>query len=33
VLGVVGGSTPWNFPVLLAIWKIAAAFVAGNTMC
>ena len=31
-LGVVGGITPWNFPVLLAVWKIAPALVAGNTM-
>lgn len=31
-LGVVGGITPWNFPLLLAIWKIAPALVAGNTM-
>lgn len=31
-VGVVGGITPWNFPVLLAIWKIAPALVAGNTM-
>src|SRR3546814_18381688 len=31
-LGVVGGITPWNFPVLLAIWKIAPALVAGNNM-
>lgn len=31
-LGVVAGITPWNFPVLLAIWKIAPALVAGNTM-
>ncbi|HKR90134.1 MAG TPA: aldehyde dehydrogenase family protein [Phenylobacterium sp.] len=31
-LGVVGGITPWNFPMLLAIWKIAPALVAGNTM-
>ena len=31
-LGVVGGITPWNFPVLLAIWKIAPALAAGNTM-
>ncbi len=31
-LGVVGAITPWNFPVLLAIWKIAPALVAGNTM-
>ena len=31
-LGVVGAITPWNFPILLAIWKIAPALVAGNTM-
>lgn len=31
-LGVIGGITPWNFPMLLAIWKIAPALVAGNTM-
>lgn len=31
-LGVVGAITPWNFPVLLAIWKIAPALAAGNTM-
>lgn len=31
-LGVVGAITPWNFPLLLAIWKIAPALVAGNTM-
>ncbi|NML90664.1 aldehyde dehydrogenase family protein [Sphingobium sp. TB-6] len=31
-LGVVGAITPWNFPVLLAIWKIAPALVAGNTI-
>jgi acyl-CoA reductase-like NAD-dependent aldehyde dehydrogenase len=31
-LGVVAGITPWNFPVLLAVWKIAPALVAGNTM-
>ena len=30
-LGVVGGITPWNFPVLLAVWKIAPALLAGNT--
>jgi acyl-CoA reductase-like NAD-dependent aldehyde dehydrogenase len=29
-LGVVGGITPWNFPVLLAIWKIAPAVLTGN---
>ena len=31
-LGVVGGITPWNFPILLAVWKIAPALIAGNTM-
>ena len=29
-LGVVGGIVPWNFPILLAIWKIAPALVTGN---
>jgi len=31
-LGVIGGITPWNFPILLAIWKIAPAIAAGNTI-
>ncbi|MGU7785073.1 aldehyde dehydrogenase family protein [Burkholderia sp. PU8-34] len=31
-IGVVGAITPWNFPLLLAIWKVAPALVAGNTM-
>jgi aldehyde dehydrogenase (NAD+) len=31
-VGVVGGISPWNFPVMLAIWKIAPALLAGNTM-
>lgn len=31
-LGVVCGIAPWNFPVNLAIWKIAPALLAGNTM-
>jgi len=31
-LGVVGGIVPWNFPVLLAIWKIAPALMSGNTI-
>jgi len=29
-LGVVGGIVPWNFPVFLAIWKIAPALMTGN---
>jgi acyl-CoA reductase-like NAD-dependent aldehyde dehydrogenase len=31
-LGVVCGIVPWNFPVLLAVWKIAPALMAGNTL-
>jgi len=31
-LGVVAAITPWNFPVVLASWKIAPALLAGNTM-
>jgi acyl-CoA reductase-like NAD-dependent aldehyde dehydrogenase len=31
-LGVVGAITPWNFPISLAIWKIAPALRAGNTV-
>ena len=31
-LGVVGAITPWNFPLLLAVWKTAPALVAGNTI-
>jgi acyl-CoA reductase-like NAD-dependent aldehyde dehydrogenase len=30
--GVVGAITPWNFPVMLAVWKIAPALLAGNTV-
>lgn len=30
--GVVGAITPWNFPVLLGVWKIAPALLAGNTL-
>ena len=31
-LGVVGAITPWNYPLILAVWKIAPALLAGNTM-
>jgi len=31
-LGVVAAITPWNFPLALAMWKIAPALLAGNTM-
>ena len=30
--GVVAAITPWNYPVSLAVWKIAPALLAGNTM-
>jgi acyl-CoA reductase-like NAD-dependent aldehyde dehydrogenase len=31
-LGVVGAIAPWNFPILLACFKIAPALLAGNTV-
>jgi acyl-CoA reductase-like NAD-dependent aldehyde dehydrogenase len=31
-MGVVAAITPWNFPLILASWKIAPALLAGNTM-
>jgi acyl-CoA reductase-like NAD-dependent aldehyde dehydrogenase len=31
-MGVVAAITPWNFPIVLASWKIAPALLAGNTM-
>jgi acyl-CoA reductase-like NAD-dependent aldehyde dehydrogenase len=31
-LGVVCAIAPWNFPVLLSIWKVSFALLAGNTM-
>lgn len=31
-LGVVAAIAPWNFPLLLGIWKVAPALVSGNTM-
>ncbi len=31
-LGVVGQIIPWNFPFLLAAWKVAPALAAGNTI-
>jgi acyl-CoA reductase-like NAD-dependent aldehyde dehydrogenase len=30
--GVIGAITPWNYPVMLAVWKIAPALLAGNTV-
>src|SRR3984885_1047314 len=29
-LGVVGKIIPWNFPILMAVWKLAPALAAGN---
>ena len=31
-IGVVGGIVPWNFPMLLGVWKIASALLTGNTV-
>ncbi|GBC84291.1 Aldehyde dehydrogenase PuuC [bacterium HR11] len=31
-LGVCAAITPWNFPLLLAVWKIAPALACGNTV-
>jgi acyl-CoA reductase-like NAD-dependent aldehyde dehydrogenase len=31
-VGVVGAITPWNFPLLQAMWKIAPALALGNTV-
>lgn len=31
-IGVVGSITPWNFPVMIAIWHIVPAIRAGNTV-
>jgi aldehyde dehydrogenase (NAD+) len=31
-LGVVAAIVPWNFPLLLAMWKVAPALAAGNTV-
>jgi 1-pyrroline dehydrogenase len=31
-IGVVGQITPWNYPLMMASWKIAPALAAGNTV-
>lgn len=31
-LGVVGSITPWNFPLIIAIWHLMPAILAGNTV-
>lgn len=31
-LGVVGAIAPWNYPLMMSIWKLAPALVTGNTV-
>lgn len=31
-IGVIGAITPWNFPFIMAVWKVAAAIAAGNAV-
>ncbi|SDG58573.1 betaine-aldehyde dehydrogenase [Sinosporangium album] len=31
-IGVIGQVTPWNYPMMMAVWKIAPALAAGNTI-
>jgi betaine-aldehyde dehydrogenase len=31
-IGVIGQVTPWNYPFMMAVWKIAPALAAGNTI-
>lgn len=31
-IGVVAQVTPWNYPLMMAIWKVAPALAAGNTV-
>ena len=31
-VGVVGSITPWNYPIMMAVWKIAPALIVGNTV-
>jgi len=31
-IGVVGAVVPWNFPILMAAWKMALALASGNSM-
>lgn len=31
-VGVVGAIVPWNFPLMIGAWKVAAALAAGNTV-
>ncbi|HEY3051611.1 MAG TPA: aldehyde dehydrogenase family protein, partial [Gaiellaceae bacterium] len=29
-VGIVGGIAPWNYPLMMAVWKLAPALAAGN---
>ena len=31
-VGVVGQVAPWNYPLMMAVWKIGPALAAGNTV-
>ncbi len=31
-VGVIGSITPWNYPLMMAAWKLAPALAAGNTV-
>src|ERR671931_1362675 len=31
-VGVVGSISPWNYPLMMAIWKVGPALAAGNTV-
>ena len=31
-VGVVGQVTPWNYPMMMAVWKVAPALAAGNSV-
>src|SRR5271166_3936898 len=31
-IGVIGQVTPWNYPLMMAVWKFAPALAAGNTV-
>jgi len=31
-LGVVAGIAPWNYPLMMAVWKMCPALMAGNTL-
>jgi betaine-aldehyde dehydrogenase len=31
-IGVCAQVTPWNYPLMMAVWKVAPALAAGNTV-